>query len=418
MFKKFFQFLHGYVIIKISGKNFERFINICLKRNIEIWNTNPCDDGITLCMYSKDFKHIRDAAYKCLVKIKILKKHSFVRTLHLYRKRYVFLVAILICIGLGIFFSNHIWVVEINGVENADIQSISNTLDRIGVKTGALKNNLPDGMEIKRNIINDTDGVAWAWVYIEGVKARVEIYEKALAPNVIDKDIPCDIVAACDGVIKKTIVKSGEELFDAGDAVSAGEVIISGKVPVYKEGNPEKYIYVHSMAEVQAYTTHCKTGNYKTYYESRVPTGREKMIISLETFGKLLSPFKDEVSYEEYDTKENRYELKIPFFGFSGIALHVKKYTEVSINKEPLSIETSLEFAKNDLEAKISKELTLGSVFQDESIEYVQTDNETINVKLTMNFIENIAITQPISADTDKGEELFDKQTDRGIAGD
>lgn len=104
--------------------------------------------------------------------------------------------------------------------------------------------------------------------------------------------------------------------------------------------------------------------------------------------------------------------------GFSGIALHVKKYTEVSINKEPLSIETSLEFAKNDLEAKISKELTLGSVFQDESIEYVQTDNETINVKLTMNFIENIAITQPISADTDKGEELFDKQTDRGIAGD
>ena len=34
-----------------------------------------------------------------------------------------------------------IWVVEINGVENSDINGIISTLDSIGIKSGALKAN-------------------------------------------------------------------------------------------------------------------------------------------------------------------------------------------------------------------------------------------------------------------------------------
>ena len=55
MFKKFFKFLYGYVIIKVYGKGAERFINICLRRNIDVWNIKPFDDGIEMCIYIKDF---------------------------------------------------------------------------------------------------------------------------------------------------------------------------------------------------------------------------------------------------------------------------------------------------------------------------------------------------------------------------
>ena len=74
-------------------------------------------------------------------------------------------------------------------------------------------------------------------------------------------------------------------------------------------------------------------------------------------------------------------------------------------------IETAVEFAKNDLEEKISNELLYGSILTDENVEYEKIDNETINVKLEMDFIQNIATSQPISADTE-GEEILDKQTD------
>lgn len=418
MFNKFFKFLYGYVIIRIYGKGAERFLNICLRRNIQIWNTFPCENGIEAAMSSRDFFLIRGIARKCCVRVRIKEKHGLRHMLRLYRKRYVFLAVIALCIVLCAVSAQFIWLVEINGVENSDINSIIEALDELGIKSGALKRGLPDGMEIKRSIINGTDNIAWAWVYIEGAKARVEIYEQIIPPNVVDKETPCDIVAACDGSIKRMIVKNGEEAVREGDAVNTGDVIVSGKVAAYKEGYPEEYIYVHSIAEVEAYTSHKKSGEYKLYYESRIPTGKHKTRLSLEMFGKMISLPAKKIKYEDYDTGEKRHELYIPFFGYTGIALDIIKYDEVSVNREPLSIETAVEFAKNDLEEKIAKELTQGSKLTDENIEYEKKDNETINVTLEMNFIQNIAVQQPISAEENKGEEIFDKQTDRSAAGD
>ena len=55
MFKKFFKFLYGYVIIKVYGKGAERFINICLRRNIDVWNINRLMIYVEMCIYIKDF---------------------------------------------------------------------------------------------------------------------------------------------------------------------------------------------------------------------------------------------------------------------------------------------------------------------------------------------------------------------------
>ncbi|MCD8181672.1 MAG: sporulation protein YqfD [Firmicutes bacterium] len=417
MFKKFFKFLYGYVIIKVYGKGAERFLNICLRRGISVWNTAPIENGIEMCVAKRDFFLLRRVAGKCRVRVRIAEKRGLSRLIGLYRHRYALIIGAAVCVAFLAALSQFIWVVEINGAENSDINSITATLDRLGIKSGALKRNIPEGMEIKREILNDTDQIAWAWVYIEGAKARVEIYEKIIPPSVTDKSTPCDIVAACDGVIKRMVVKNGEEIFKTGDAVSSGDVIVSGKVSAYKEGEKEKYIYVHSMADVEAYTSHTRTGDYKLYYESRTPTGKHRTHYSVEILGKLFSlPFKD-IAYEEYDVKESRRELSIPFFGYTGIALAAVRYDEVNVNREPLSIETAVEFAKNDLEEKISKELTQGSVLTDENVEYVQKNNETITVTLKMDFIQNIAVQQPLDTEENKGEEIFDKQTDRGAAG-
>ena len=411
MFKKFFKFLYGYVIIKVYGKGAERFINICLRRNIDVWNIKPFDDGIEMCIYIKDFFHIRQVRKKSNVKIKISQRRGIKHLMRLYRKRYLFLIGFALCIIFFAVSAQFIWVVEINGVENSDINGIISTLDSIGIKSGALKAKLPDGMESKAAIINNNNHIAWAWVYIEGAKARVEIYEQIIPPNILDKDTPCDIVAACDGIINHMVVKNGEEVLNDGDAVKTGDVIVSGKVATYKEGYPEEYIYVHSMADIMAYTTHSKNGDYKLYYESRVLTGKNRYMVSLEVFGKMFSLPLGKMNFEEYDVNETRYEICIPFFGYTGIAFDAVKYTEVNVNKEPISIETAVEFAKNDLEEKISNELLYGSTLTDEKVEYEKIDNETINVKLEMDFIQNIATSQPISADTE-GEEILDKQTD------
>lgn len=412
MLNKFFKFLRGYVIIAVYGKSAERFMNICLHRGVEIWNTVPVDGGISMCIYRRDFYRLREVARKCRVRVRITEKCGFSEKVRLYRKRYVFAAAIGVCVAVMTIMSQFIWLVEINGVKNSDIESIMNTLNSLGIHRGALRYNIPEGNEIKRRIINDTDGISWAWVYIEGAKARVEIYESIIPPDIIDKSTPCDIVAACDGVIKKMVVKSGEEAVHQGDAVSAGDVIVSGKVPVYKEGYEEEYIYVHSMATVEAYTSYTKTGEYKTYYEHRIPTGKHKTRIYAELMGKVFSPPYKEIPYGEYDVSEARRELYIPFFGYTGIALDTVRFDEVEVMNEPISIEVAAEIAKNDLEEKIASELFGESVLTDEVLEYEQTDNETLKVTLKMDFIQNIAVEKTLGEAQNKGEEIFDKQTD------
>ena len=92
-----------------------------------------------------------------------------------------------------------------------------------------------------------------------------------------------------------------------------------------------------------------------------------------------------------------------------------KKYVSARTSKE-LLISCNRNLKRNEsidsiMEEKISNELLYGSILTDENVEYEKIDNETINVKLEMDFIQNIATSQPISADTE-GEEILDKQTD------
>jgi similar to stage IV sporulation protein len=397
MFKKFFKFLKGYVIIEIYGKNAERFINICLRRGIEISGTKPLGNGIIqLAVYKRDFGLLRSVAWKTKTAVKIKSKRGLYNIWSRYKKRYAFAVGFFAFIMFIAVMSQFIWVVEINGVENADYDKIIEALENDGVKSGSLKKNLPSGIELKRDILNANDDIAWAWVYIEGAKARVEIYEKTLPPQVIDKSIACNVSARRDGVIKRIVAKGGELLLNEGDAVSAGDVIISGKVGTYREGEPEKYIYVHALGVVEAYTCHVAEGDYRLYYQSRIPTGDRKTYYSLELFGKKFDLFRNKsISYEEFDKIEIRHELSLPIFGYTGISLNVERYDEVSVHDEPISEDTAIETAKTELEEKISKELFVGSKLINSELKYERVDSETLHVKLIMNFTENIGVETP-----------------------
>lgn len=396
MFNKFFKFLKGYVIIEITGKNTARFINICARRGIKVYSVEQKDGKTLLCIKKSDFYLLRPIAKKTKTAVRIREKAGLYHFAKLHRKRYLFAAGLFMFILFISIMSQYIWVVEINGVEISDYNTIAASLEKCGVKSGALKRSLPLGTEIKQRILNDSDSVAWAWVYIEGAKARVEIYEKTLPPIVFDRSAPCSIAASRDGVIKSITVKNGEELLKAGDAVAAGDVIISGKVGTFREGDAEKYMYVHALGDIEAYTSHNAEGEYKLYYESRVPTGEVKTYYSVELFGKKIDLFiNGENPYENYEETDARHELTLGSWGYTGIALTSKKFDEVLVNREPVSMDTVLGIARDELEERIAGELMPKSQLLGSELGYEQLDEETIRVKLNMSFIENIGTEVP-----------------------
>ena len=235
-------------------------------------------------------------------------------------------------------------------------------------------------------------------MYIEGACARVEVYEKRLKPQEVDKSRPCNVVAACDAFVERIDVRKGEDAVRNESVVSAGDVLISGKVPVFKEGYEERYMYVHAEGDIRAVTYHKRERAQKLYHESRIKTGRKKSYVSLELFGKLFRLYREENhGFENADLKEIRHELTLPYFGYSGICLSERRYDEVEIYREPISEEAAALMAQRELEEEIAKELFKNPQLTDRELEWERIDGETITVKLKMTFIEDIGTEAAIN---------------------
>ena len=399
MFNKFFKFLKGYVIIELTGSDAERFINICIRRGIDVSDIKCVGDGaFILCIPKKDFKALRSIAQKTKTKVHIKERHGAFYFKRLYGKRYAFMGGALFLILFFAITSQFIWVVKIEGVYESSKEQIIQILEDNGIKAGALKRRIPPISDIKSQLINRTDTISWAWVYIEGACARVEVYERRLKPQSVDRSQPCDIVAASDGFIKRIDIKKGERKVENETAVSAGDVLISGKVAVFKEGYEEKYMQVHAEGLVEAFTYHQKEKEQKLYHESRIKTGREKTYYSAEIFGKLYNLFfKENPKYESYDIKQKRHELILPYFGYSGLCINEKRYCEVEVYKEPITEAAAAVIARNELEEQIAKELFKNARLQDKTLEWERINNDTIKVKLKMTFLEDIGTETTIN---------------------
>lgn len=414
MFNKFFKFLKGYVIIRVSGADAERFVNICIRRGADISGIKAEKSGALIMRVSIPFfLKLRPVARKTGVHIHIIKRGGAFMMKRLYGRRYAFLLGALFMIVFFAVTSQFIWVVELDGVYESNEEQIIQILSDCGIKPGASKRSLPPPDEIKSRLINETGTLSWAWVYIEGARARAVVYEKRTAPETADKSIPCDIVAACDAFIKRIDVKNGERAVENGTAVLKGDVLISGNVPVFTEGEEEKYMQVHAEGVTEAVTYREASANQSLFRELRIKTGRKKTYYSLEIFGKLFELYSDtDCGFENFDTSDNRRELTLPFFGYSGLCLNTRTYEEVEPVREQITEEAAALYAKERLEEEIAKELYSSPRLEDSSLTWERISSDTINVRLRMKFIEDIGIKTPINNNAGSvGDAAADIQT-------
>ena len=68
---KFIRWIRGYVLFEIKGKFPERFINLCVRRGISLFNPMPKGGAIVASMLLCDYKHIKVIARKCGVTLRI-----------------------------------------------------------------------------------------------------------------------------------------------------------------------------------------------------------------------------------------------------------------------------------------------------------------------------------------------------------
>lgn len=218
-FKILFYYILGYVNISIEGYFIERFINICISKNILLWNLKRKKSSFLYANIGmKDFKKIKQIAKVTKCRVKIEQKRGLPFLLHKYKKRKFFLISLILIVLFIFAISNFVWNVEITGNNTIPTEEIMQNLNENGLKIGVLKQKV-DTKQIINTIRLQRDDIAWMGIHLKGTNAIIEIVEADKKPEIIDENEYCNIVSDKDGIITKINVQNGTALVKEGDIV-------------------------------------------------------------------------------------------------------------------------------------------------------------------------------------------------------
>mgnify|MGYP002559889409 CR=1 FL=1 len=382
----------GYVKIKVEGLFLERFINICVSKKILLMDIKREKSTI---MYANvgiaDYKKLKQVARKTKSKIKIQRKKGLPFTIKKYRKRKIFGILFVVILALLIVSSNYIWNIEISGNVKITNQEILQSLEESGLKVGLSKNDIDINAVISK-IRLDREDIAWIGITVKGTNAIVKIKEAAKAPEVIDENKFCNIVANKTGMITKINVQNGTANVKVGDIVEEGDILVNG----YLEGKYTGTRYVHGAATVEAKIWYTKKEKAMLKQQIPVQTGNEEKKYSIKFKKNQINLFKTLSKFEKYDTiNENK---KIILFSNFYLPIEVVKIT----NKEYVlqDVTYTNEEQTQILTEKLKKEL-LEEIGEQKNIVNVNVNtysqDETVEVEVTYEVLENIGVEQEMN---------------------
>lgn len=298
LFIKILRYLQGYAVLEAFGGFPERFINLCTRNGVPLWNIESSGGIITARTTADSLEEVRKTAEKSGMEIKVISVSSLKQTFQKHKSRKAFLITLFLCFLMTAFLSFFIWSVSVEGNESYTNEEILSVFENQGVKIGALKHGI-DTRKVSENALSLLSDLSWAKVNIRGCFAVIEVRERIKKPPLLDESTPVNIVAKEDGQILKYEVSKGRELLKPGIAVTKGELLVSG-VLTNADGSER---LVHAKANVTAKVTHSVKGkSQKKLYR----LSDEKIKKSIFFFGITLPSFKtDENCFEERSYLDN-----------------------------------------------------------------------------------------------------------------
>ncbi len=388
LFAKLYSYLRGYVIMTVSGPYIERFLNVCAARGILLWNLFPCGEKVLKCHVSMAaFKLLSPIARKTNVQIKILKKCGLPILLTKLKKRIWFVSGLLLCLSLLIVLNQFIWKIEIIGCETISPKLVEEKLAENGLTIGAFRPFINE-KKLQNQILINTPELVWLWADKHGSKVIVQVKERTPAPPIHDEHTLANIIATKDGVIESMIIKNGNPMVALGDTVRKGDLLVSGLILSEKDVPPRT---VQSEGEIYARVWYEKTKAFSLWSPVREETGKQETKTTLHLFSKDVSFFKNaETTFTDYDIEETEWELSL-FGRYLGIGFSRRTFSEISVTYEKISAESTARNAILELSAEIDTECAPGSKKQNTSSDYKVLDNDTIEVTVLAEYLENIA---------------------------
>ena len=384
---KIIAYMRGSVTIRAEGLFLERFLNICMHRGILLRDVKRRGENVIDARISiQGFREIRPIARKTRTRVRLCRRYGLPFFLHRFRKRRFALSGVFLFIAVLWYLTSHIMGIDIVGCERLSSTEIEQGLKAAGVYRGAAVRKI-EPKSVQNKMMTYFDDIAWIGVNIKGSKAYIEVHERLDTKRVENADVPCNLIACRDGIIKLLEVKAGQTTVKVNDMVEKGDLLVSGVIDSTKEG----IRYAHSFGEVYADTEYQKSGTYPLEYVEKIYTGEEKSRFTVSVFGKELPLyFKSGSPYEYSDKTETKTEYNLLGKKLLPLAIGTARYKEYTPEKRKRTANQAVEQGRAELEKELKSEISPSAEIKDIETSFVQEKN-TVTVTVKILCYEDIA---------------------------
>lgn len=244
------EILRGSVRVEVSGAAPQRLLNAMSEADMPFWDAVP-QDAFTICLglYSRDLRDAKALATRCQCELKLLRESGAPVVKRRLRRRVALLVTAVSCFALLAASSLFAWDIRVEGNEQVSTGEILRALAGCGVEPGAFWPGWSSD-EIRNSVILDIPELAWLGVSVDSSRAVIRVRERTEAPELVNSEGMGSVTARTTGIIDSMRVYQGAPLVAVGDAVVAGETLVSGEMPS-EVGDTR---YVRASAEIRART--------------------------------------------------------------------------------------------------------------------------------------------------------------------
>lgn len=349
MKNKFFDKFRSTVVIKVTGKNIERFLHRLVRAHIDLLEVKrPRYNEILLKVNKDELDHIMEI--KTIYDIDVVDYYGAIKIKRVTLKNRILIGSI--CIGLLVLFalSNVMFQIEIVHNDSEIREMLRGELAGFGVKPKALKKNYEQLQKIKKRILEEhKNELEWLEIETVGTKYIIRVEERKL--NEKKEEIPIrNIVAKKHATIKNIEATRGEIIRELNTYVNPGDVIISGDIKLNEESKNKTGADGKVYGEVW-YQTQVELP-YE--YHEKTYTGKEKKVYTFKFLNRRFEMFNFH-PLKQVERKEKNI-LSHPLLPISFVEEHQKEVIKKDITySEEEALNQAILLAKKKIESKLDK---------------------------------------------------------------
>lgn len=250
-----FRSLAGVIWVRFTSADLSGLLSQFIMRDIQLSQVHTVDElTCQAAVYQKDYDALKTITERRGDRLEIVKKQGVYWSCRSLMNRPVLLIGAVMFLVISMYLPTRVLFINVSGNLTVPTKKILEAADACGISFFTSRRDIRSE-KIKNALLEQIPQLQWVGVNTSGCVATISVTEKsAVNENKQTDSAVGNIVASRDGVVLECTVTKGDPVCHVGQAVKAGQVLVSGYTDcgiAIKATRAEAEIYGQTLRDME-----------------------------------------------------------------------------------------------------------------------------------------------------------------------